>query len=136
VLTSYGELVLDFLFRGVALTPPATWYLGLDISLTGDAYTEPTYTGYARAGVPASTGSWVTAVGHGQSVSALDVTWPAVPSDYVAAEQVRRVFIADSASSSGEHLFDFIDLADVSTLAPDGVPTFAAGTLIINAGNG
>lgn len=135
MLTSYGELLLDWLLRGTTLTPPATWYLGLDVSVSGDAYTEPTYTGYARAGLARASGSWVTAVGNGQAVSVPDITWPAVPTGYVDDEQVRRVFISDSATSSGENLLDFIVLADAATLFADGVPKLAAGTVIIDAGD-
>jgi hypothetical protein len=135
VQTAYGELLLDYLFRGASFTPPSTWYLGLDVSLSGDAYTEPGYTGYARASLSRASGSWVTAVGNGQSVSAVDVTWPALPGGYTAGEQVRRVFISDASTSSGEHVFDFVTLADAVTLAASGTPKFASGTLIIDAGD-
>jgi hypothetical protein len=136
VETGYGELLLDWLLRGTTLTPPATWYLGLDISLTGSAYTEPTYTGYARAALARASGSWVTAVGNGQAVSAVEVAWPAVPAGYTAAEQVRRVFISDSASSSGEHLLDYVPLADAATLLATSTPTLASGVLVMDAGDG
>jgi hypothetical protein len=135
VQTGYGELLLNWLLRGDTLTPPSTWYLGLDISLSGDAYTEPTYTGYARASLARSTASWVSAAGAGQIVTAVDVAWPAVPTGYTAGEQVRRVFISDAATSSGEHLLDFIDLADAVTLLANGVPKLASGTVVIDAGD-
>lgn len=133
--TGYGELLLNWLLRGDTLTPPATWYLGLDVSLSGAGYTEPTYTGYARAGLARSSSSWASAVGAGQAVSAAAVTWPALPGGYTAGEQVRRVFISDSATSSGEHLLDFVVLADAVTLLAGGVPTLASGTLIVDAGD-
>jgi hypothetical protein len=136
VQTGYGELLLNWLLRGDTLTPPSTWRLGLDVSLSGDAYTEPTYTGYARASLARSTASWVSAVGAGQIVSAVDVAWPGLPVGYTAGEQVRRVFISDSASSSGEHLLDFIDLADPVTLLASGVPKLVSGTVLIDAGDG
>jgi hypothetical protein len=132
VETGYGEKLLNWLLRGDALTPPATWYLGLDISLSGDAYTEPTYTGYARAGLPRSSSSWVSATGAGQSVSVPAVTWPTLPGGYTAGEQVRRVFIADAAT--GGNLLDFVGLADTADLAASATPTLAAGTLIVDAG--
>jgi hypothetical protein len=65
VQTGYGELLLDWLLRGDTLTPPSTWHLGLDVSLSGTSYTEPTYVGYARASLARSTGSWASAVGAG-----------------------------------------------------------------------
>lgn len=129
----YAELILDWLLRGTTLTPPSTWYLVLDVSLTGAAYTEPAYIGYSRSALPRASGAWVTAVGNGQIVSAADVTWPAVPGGYTAGEQVRRVLIIDQASTAGEHVLFVVDLADVVTLIPGGVPTFTAGTLVINA---
>lgn len=131
--TAFAEKVLDYLLRGSTLTLPGSWYLGLDVSVSGSSYTEPTYTGYARAAVSRASGSWVTAVGAGQSVTAADVTWPAVAVGYTAAEQVRRVFISDSATSSGETLLDYVPLASLPTLVASAVPRFVAGALIVDA---
>lgn len=133
--TAYGELLLDWLLRGDTLTPPASWYFGLDVSLTGDAYTEPTYVGYARVAVARSTASWASAVGAGQIVTSVDVVWPEVPAGYTADEQVRRLFISDSATASGEHLLTYIELAAGADLAVGSEPTLAAGTLPIDAGD-
>ena len=134
MLTSFGEKLLDYLLRGSTLTLPSTWYLILDVSLTGDAYTEPTYSSYARAGVPRGTGSWVSAVGAGQSVSSVDVIWPDVDAGYTANEVVRRVFISNQATPSGELLLDVVPLTASVTLVDGGTPTLAGGTLIIDAG--
>lgn len=134
--TAYGELLLNWLLRGDTLTPPSTWYFGLDVSLSGDPYTEPGYSGYARASLARSTSNWVSATGAGQIVSAAAITWPAPPGGYTAAEQVRRVFISDHSTPSGEHVLDFIELADNPILVDGGVPTLASGVLIIDAGDG
>ncbi len=133
--TEYGELLLNWLFRGDALTPPSTWYFGLDVSLTGDAYVEPGYTGYARASLARSTASWGSATGLGQMATLLDVVWPTVPGGYALGEVVRRVFIVDAPTSTGEHVFDFIELADAAPLDIGSAPTMTNGTLIMDAGD-
>ena len=133
--TAYGELVLNWLLRGDPLTPPSTWYVGLDVSLSGDAYSEPVYGSYARAALPRAAGSWASASGQGQIVSAVDVAWPAVDTAYMLGEQVRRFFLATQPTPSGEVLLVMVDLAQPVTIVGGGVPTLSSGTVVIDAGD-
>lgn len=126
-----AEQLLNWLLRGDTFTPPSNWYLGLDVSVSG-AYTEPTYVGYARVALARATGSWVSATGAGQSVSAADVTWVTVPSGYTAAEQVRRAFISNQATAGGELLLDYVPITAFPTLAVGMTPRFVAGNLIVD----
>lgn len=70
------DILFNWYFRGVAHTPPATFYVGLFTAAPTDAGggTEVTGGGYARAAITRATGSWTAASGgngSGTNVSAL-----------------------------------------------------------------
>ena len=59
------DILFNWYFRGVAHTPPATFYVGLFTAAPTDAGggTEVTGGGYARAAITRATGSWTAASG-------------------------------------------------------------------------
>lgn len=65
-MTDYLENKLtDFLFRGLAYTPPATWYVALFTAAPSDTGggTEVSGSSYARVGLASSTANWAATNG-------------------------------------------------------------------------
>lgn len=71
-LSDYAEnKLIDFLFRGGTLTPPATWYVALFTGAPGDAAagTEVSGGSYARVGLAATAANWASTGGAGTTTN-------------------------------------------------------------------
>jgi hypothetical protein len=120
---------LSDLFRGVTLTRPSNWYIGLDQNTSGTTYTEPGYTGYARVAVSRASGSW--AVGSSSLSNVAAITFPAVPTSDTLGEVANRYFLATTATpGGGELIYDFGSLTG-TVLDPDVIPQLAAGAVLL-----
>jgi hypothetical protein len=131
VQQDYAVKLEKLLFRGEAFTPPASWWVGLDVSATGSAFTEPTYTGYARVAVPRTTAAWSDPAGTGQTSNVAQVTF-AAPAAGEGGPVVRRFFLCDTASGAAS-VFDFFPLALTVQLEVGVTPQIGAGAIVVQA---
>jgi hypothetical protein len=131
VQQDYAVKLEKLLFRGEAFTPPASWWVGLDVSASGSAFTEPAYTGYARVAVPRSTAAWTDPAGTGQTSNVAQVTF-AAPGSGGGGPVVRRFFLCDTASGATS-VFDFFPLALTVQLEEGVTPQIGAGAIVVQA---
>ena len=121
--------VLDCFFGGVAISPPATLYVGLSQtkSFKGGYTLEPSGGAYARVAVPNDLGRFPSATS-GSKSNALPITFP-TPSG--AWGPVLSVFVADAAV--GGNVLATADLPSPRTInAGDPAPTIAVNALFLS----
>lgn len=97
------QALLNFLYRGVTFTPPATAYLALstlawDPSLDGSSIAEPVGGAYARVAIACNTSNWTAAAGTfpAEIDTANDVAFPTATGDWGL---IQSVYLTDAASA-------------------------------------
>ena len=123
-----GKLI-DELFRGIDMAPPATLYVGLFTAMPTDVGTDGTEVsggGYARVAVPADIANWgAPTAGDGTTSNLNDIVFPAPTANW---GQVVGWGIWDAAAN-GNLLF-YGSLTTPKTINNgDPAPKFTAGSL-------
>lgn len=122
--TAHANSLLDFEFRAVAYTPPATRYFALMTADPTDAGggTEASYTGYARQGVLADAASWAAAASKKTSnVNA--IVFPVLPAATTVVVSTIAVYDALTAGN----LIEYKVLDSDVTFTAGQAPQIAAG---------
>jgi hypothetical protein len=144
-MTDYLEnKLIDFMFRGQAFTPPATWYVALFTAAPSDAGggTEVSGTGYARVGIASSTANFAATNAAGSTAN------PSTGTSGTTSNNVAINFPTPGGSwgtithcalfdaSSGGNMMGQGALATARTVTDAGTPvSFAAGTLTFQIDN-
>lgn len=134
--TDYAEnAIIDWLFRGQSLTPPATFYVALFTAAPGETGggTETTYGSYARVGVTGSLANWAgtqsagsttaSSGTGGQTSNNAAITFAAPSSGPATLTHVALM----SASSSGNMWIYGALTANRTINNGDAAPSFAIG---------
>lgn len=144
-MTDYLEnKVVDWLFRGVAFTPPTTWYVGLLTAAPSDSTggTEVSGGSYARVGLAASTANWAATNGAGTTTNPSSgtggttsnnsvLTFPAPTANWGV---VTHLGLYD-ASTAGNLCFQVALTTSKTINNGDAAPSFAAGALTAQIDN-
>lgn len=131
--------LVDHIFRGQPLTPPANIFVGLLTASADDASpgTEVSGGSYARVSVPGSLAAWAGTQSAGSTVASSGtsgatsnngvITFPAPTANWGSVTH----FALFDASTGGNLLF-YGPLSTAKTVNNgDAAPTFPAGTLVI-----
>jgi hypothetical protein len=142
-LTDYAEnKLIDWQFRGQAVTPPATWYVALYTTCPTDstAGVEINTGSYARVAVTSSLANWAgtqaagsTTVSTGTSGTTSNnnaVTFPAA-----TADQGTAACFGLLDASTGGNLWYYAALSANRTITNGSTASFAAGTLNVQQDN-
>lgn len=135
--------LIDFLFRGVAFSPPSTLYVALCTSAptdssTGSTISEVSGGNYSRQSLAASNTNWYTTNGdtgatssgtNGTTGNAATLTWAGV----TWTGTVTDVAICDAAT--GGNVLFYASLAAAKTVASGDSISFAANSLTIQIDN-
>lgn len=136
--TNYAEnKIIDWLFRGQSLTPPATWYVGLFTSNPSDAGNdgvEASGGNYARVAVANNLTNWAGTQGAGTTTASsgtsgttsnnVAVTFPTLTADIGTA-----VGFGLFDAASGGNLWIWGALTQSKPLLTSDTPEFPPGTL-------
>lgn len=136
--TDYLEgALLEYLYRNVALSPPASLYFGLfkaDPTDTGDLSQEVSGGSYARVAITRNTTNFAansTAGSAKRTSNAVAITFPAPTADWGT---VTHWAILDSATLGAGNMWNAAALAASRTiLNGDNPPSFAIGSITIDA---
>lgn len=135
--------LVDFLFRGVSFTPPATLYLALctadptDTS-TGSTISEISGGNYTRQSLTSNTSNWSTTNGdnaatssgtNGTTLNSVQVSWNSV----TWTGTVTSVAVCDAAS--GGNVLFYATLASSKTVASGDSISFGINSLSIQIDN-
>lgn len=135
--------LIDFIFRGVAFTAPATVYIGLLTSAPSDAGGGVEVSGgaYARVAVASSLANWAGTQAAGSTVASSGtsgttsnnaaITFPAPTANWGV---VTHFGVYDAATAG--NLLYWAALTTAKTInSGDAAPSFAAGSLTIQEDN-
>lgn len=132
--TYLDDLLVNCIWGGVAITPPATLYVGLSSTLptvSGGNITEPTIgtNGYARAAVANNTTNFPSTSSNNKS-NGTAITFPTSTGAWLSSANLGYLFFSDAAS--GGNILGFAPLNNPQVVASSGATlSFAAGSLAI-----
>jgi len=128
-LTNYSEnLILNSIFGGVTLIPPATLYFGLSTTTIlddGTGITEPVGNGYARVGITNNTSLFATTT-TSTKTNKIEVAYPSATGNWGT---VTDFFISDSATGGNIIIYGTLNVA--KTITSGDILSFAANNLTI-----
>lgn len=128
-LTNYSEnLILNSIFGGTTLTPPATLYFGLSttsIQEDGTGITEPVANGYTRVAVANNSTSFNVST-TSTKTNKIEVAYPSATGNWGT---IVDFFISDAAS--GGNIICYGTLNVSKTVTSGDILSFAANNLTI-----
>lgn len=135
--TYLDDLLVNCIFGAVAITPPATIYVGLSSTLptvAGANITEPTIgtNSYTRAATTNNTTNWPTTATNNKS-NGTAITFPTSSGAWLASASLGYLFFSDAAS--GGNILGFAALNNPQVVASSGATlsfSIASLTITIN----
>lgn len=129
---TFGNQLADFIFGGVSLTPPTTYYIAiataaLDRTKTGSNFTEANYGGYARVAFTNNKTNFGNATGdiNGSVVlNAAEIRFPTLASGTMTTNQL---VVLDAAS--GGNIVGYGNITVNKDYVAGDRPVFEVGTV-------
>ena len=128
-LTNYSEnLILNSIFGGTTLIPPATLYFGLSttsVQEDGTGITEPVANGYTRVAIANNTSLFATTT-TSTKTNKIEVAYPSATGNWGT---IVDFFISDAASAGNIICYGTLNVA--KTVTAGDILSFAANNLTI-----